>query len=380
MRVSCNGYHVHRALFRAVVAFGGGVAACGGGEGGGESEAPVQAVVAAQTEVVTPRPFTQTIGAIGEVVPRAAHVATLSAPAAGRVHRVLVTTGQRVVAGQTLVELDQSPFRAASAAADAALATAQRAAERQKRLANEGIVPRKDAEQAQAELARARADAANAHREEALSILRSPITGIVTRMSATLGASVDPAQPLVEIADPRALDVLLSVMPAEAAQVRPAMKVALSSGQSEAGESLGAGTVVDVSGTVDTATRSVAVRVQVQTPRRPLRIGETVFGEIALSTIPNAIVVPANAIVPEGDAFKVFIVDASGLAHSRDVTVGGRAKGTVWIAKGLAAGERVVTDGAYGMQDSAKVAPLTPPATDSTRAAGSLRGTNLPTP
>jgi cobalt-zinc-cadmium efflux system membrane fusion protein len=324
--------------------------------------------------IVQPQAFTQTMSAIGQVVPRAGHTASPSAPA-GRVSQVFVTTGQAVVIGQILVELDQTPFHVATQAADAALAAAERAAERQDRLANEGIVPRKDAEQAQAEVAKARADASSAHREEELSVLKSPIAGVVTRMTAAIGGSVDPAQPLVEIADPRALDVLLSVTPTEAARVQPGMKVALSAGQSAAGEPLGVGTVADISGTVDTTTRSVAVRVQAPTTRRPLRIGETIFGAIAVATIPNAIVVPADAVVPEGEAFKVFVVDAKGLAHARDVTVGGKATGVDWITDGLKAGERIVTTGAYGMQDSAKVAPLTPAARaaadsvrDSTRA------------
>jgi RND family efflux transporter MFP subunit len=358
----------------------------GGCKHADEGDAAVQAVVAAQVEIVRPQAFTQTMSAIGQVVPRAGHVERLSAPAAGRVSQVFVTTGQSVVPGQTLIELDQTPFRVASEAADAALATAERAAERKVRLANEGIIPHADAEQAQAEVAKARADASSAQRAEGLSVLKAQIAGVVTSMSATLGASVDPAQVLVEISDPRALDVLLSVTPTEAARVQPGMKVVLSAGQSAAGEQLGIGTVADVSGIVDTATRSVAVRVQPPTTRRPLRIGETLFGTIDVATVPNAIVVPADAVVPEGEGFKVFVVDDKGLAHGRAVTIGGRASGVDWIASGLKAGERIVTYGAYGMQDSAKVAPLTPAARaadsahiDSARG-DSSRGTKPPAP
>ena len=329
-------------------------------DGGEEGDAAVQAVVSVQTAVVTPQAFTETMSAIGDVVPRAGHVATLSAPSAGRVGQVFVTTGQAVRAGQPLVELDQAPYHIATQAADAALAAAQQASARQQRLADEGILPRKDAEQAAADVAKARADAAGAHRSEELSVLKSPIAGVITRMSATLGASVDPAEPLIEVADPRAVDVLLSVTPTEAGRLRPGMKVSLSAGQSATGEPLGVGTLTDIAGTVDTATRGVAVRVQAPATRRPLRIGETVFGQIAVATIPRAIVVPADAVVPEGEQFKVFVVDSAGVAHAREVTVGGKSNGQAEILSGLRAGERVVTYGAYGMQDSAKVAPLTP--------------------
>lgn len=324
------------------------------------ADATARPVVGVQTIVVQPQAFNETLGAMGTVAPRAGHVATLSAPAAGRVAQVFVTTGQSVQKGKELVELDQAPFRSSLESAEAALAAAERANERAQRLSQEGIVPRKDAEQAAAEVAKARADAVAARRSEQLSILRSPIAGIVTRMSATLGAAVDPAQPLVEISDPSALDVLLSVTPTDAARVRSGAKVSLSAGQSASGEPLGVGTVVDISGTVDSTSRSVAVRVQAPTTRRPLRIGETVFGAISVGVRPAAIVIPTDALVPEGDEFKVFVVDATGVAHERDVKVGGRSNAGVEITDGLKAGERVVTYGAYGVQDSAKVVQLAP--------------------
>lgn len=328
-----------------------------GGDPAGE--ATVKPAVGAQTIVVTPQAFTETLGAIGNVVPRSGHSATLSAPISGRVAKVFVTTGQAVAAGQPLIELDQAPFRAALQTANTVLASAEKNFERQQRLANEGIVPRKDADQAASDAAKARADAEVARRNEALATLRSPIAGVVTRMTATLGAQADPAQVLVEIADPSMLDVLMSVTPTDAARVQRGGKVALSAGQSSNGEGLGVGTVVDVSGTVDSTNRSVAVRVQAPTTKRPLRIGETVFGAITVASRPAAIVVPLEALVPEADKFKVFVVDANGIAHDRDVTVGGRTATMAEITEGLKAGERIVTTGAYGMQDSAKVAPLT---------------------
>jgi multidrug efflux pump subunit AcrA (membrane-fusion protein) len=89
--------------------------------------------------------------------------------------------------------------------------------------------------------------------------------------------------------------------------------------------------------------------------RRTLRVGETVYGRITVAARPNALTVPTEALVPEGDGFKVFVVDASGVAHARPVTVGGRTDRIAEITSGLAAGERVVTYGAYGVDDSAKV-------------------------
>src|SRR5262245_43393569 len=180
------------------------IVACG--EGAGEEAETATPVVSVRTAIVTAGTFTETIGAIGTVAPRPGHLASLGAPGPTRVSAVLVAVGQHVSVGHPLVELDQSTFQAAAQSADAALAAAERAHERAQRLAAEGIAPRKDVDQAAAELARARADAVAARRAEQLAVLRSPIVGVVTRLDASLGASVDVGQPLVEVADPAALD------------------------------------------------------------------------------------------------------------------------------------------------------------------------------
>ncbi|HEY4219445.1 MAG TPA: efflux RND transporter periplasmic adaptor subunit [Gemmatimonadaceae bacterium] len=351
-------HHLRRAAIVAAV-----VASAGCSKGGGDADtAEPKPVVGANTIVIAPRAFTETLGAIGNVVGRSGHVATLSAPQQARVAEVLVTTGQTVQQGQELIRLEQAPFLAAEQSAAAALQAAQRNNERQQRLANEGIVPRKDAEQAAADEAKAQSDEVAARRMAELAVLRSPIAGVVTKLAASIGASADPSQPLVEVSDPSALDVLMNVTPTDAAKVHAGVKVSLSAGQSASGEALGIGSVVDVSGTIDSTTRGVAVRVQAPTTRRPLRIGETIFGQIALYTSPAAIVIPADALVPSGADFTVFVVDPNGIAHERDVKVGGKTDSTVEITDGLRAGERIVTTGAYAVQDSAKVVPLKPAA------------------
>lgn len=320
-----------------------------------DEQAAVPPVIAVRTETVVAQPFTETVGAIGSVVARAGHSAALGAPGAARISRVLVTAGQHVSAGEVLVELDQTAFRAAAQSAEAQRAASQGAYDRAKRLADEGIVPRKEVEQAAAELAKAEADAATARRAAQLSVLRAPIAGVVTGVNAVLGATADPAQPLVQIADPTATDALLATTPTDAARIRAGASVALVAGQSAGGESLGQGTVIDVGGSLDSATRSVPVRVRIVAEQRVLRIGETVFGEVATTARQNAIVVPTDALVPEGDGFKVFVVDARNVAHARPVTVGGRTSRLAEITDGLRVGERVVTYGAYGVEDSAKV-------------------------
>jgi multidrug resistance efflux pump len=72
-----------------------------------------------------------------------------------------------------LVALEQAPFIAAAQSAEAALITLRRNYEQARRLADAGIVPRKDADQAASELAQARATATTARRAAQLAVLRA---------------------------------------------------------------------------------------------------------------------------------------------------------------------------------------------------------------
>ncbi len=331
------------------------LAACGKAGSDDDSDAAPPAVVNARTAVAERGVFRETVDATGEVAARPGSVAELAAPGPTRVARVMVAVGQRVRAGQPLVTFDETTFAAEARTAQAALANAEHAYERARRLSEAGIVPRKEAEQAAADLAAARGNAQVARHTEALATLRSPIAGVLTRMDAVLGASVDAGTPLVEVADPAALDVQFTLSPAEAARVHPGAEVELVEGQTAGGSALGSGTVADIGVAVDSVSHGVPVRVRITAPARPVRIGEMVTGHITAASRSDAVMVPVAALVPAGDDVTVFVVDSAGVAHARQVTVGGRSRTVAEIRDGLAAGERVVTEGAYGIEDSAHV-------------------------
>src|SRR5881392_2857059 len=139
---------------------------------------------------------------------------------------------------------------------------------------------------------------------------RSPLAGVVTRMNAVLGSSVDASQTLVEVADPAALDIVFNVSPAEAGRIRAGDTLVLSGRDAAGGESLGTATVLSVGAALDSVSRAVAVRARTtRATSRALRIGESVFGRIVTAVHADAITVPVEALVPEGDEFQVFVVD-----------------------------------------------------------------------
>jgi RND family efflux transporter MFP subunit len=318
----------------------------------------VNAVVTAGTAVAMTQAFPRIVRAIGTVTPRPGRFAELAAPSPTRVARIFVTAGQRVAEGDSLIEFERAPFDANAKSADAALAAAQHAYARAVRLVQAGILPQKDSDQAAADLAQTQAAAGLAHRSQQLATLRAPLPGVVTRMSAVLGASVDQTQPLVEVADPAALDVVFNVTPAEAARVHAGAVVTIAAGEGEQREALGEGRVTAVGAAVDSLARAVPVRASIPRPARSLKIGESVFGQIMTGVDTKAVAIPVSALVPSaGDSYQVFVVDTASVAHARPVTVGARTETLAEIVRGLEAGETVVTTGAYGVEDGTKIVP-----------------------
>src|SRR5207245_10261152 len=131
--------------------------------------------------------------------------------------------------------------------------------------------------------------------------------------------------------------------------------VGVTGGEAAGGEMVGLGSVTAVGAAVDSSSRAVAARARIGRPARPLRIGESVCGRIVTAVHARAVTVPVAALVPSGDGFRVFVVDSGGIAHARAVTVGTRSETLAEILAGLAAGETVVTTGAYGIEDGTKI-------------------------
>jgi multidrug efflux system membrane fusion protein len=118
---------------------------------------------------------------------------------------------------------------------------------------------------------------------------------------------------------------------------------------------LGTGTVAGVSAAVDSTSGGVEIRVVVPSPTRMLKVGEEISGRITVAVHPNAVAVPLAALVPGDEGQHVFVVDANDIAHERPVTVGERSDVQAEILEGLAAGERIVVEGAYGVADGAEI-------------------------
>ena len=85
-------------------------------------------------------------------------------------------------------------------------------------------------------------------------------------------------------------------------------------------------------------------------------MGTPVHASITGTTIPNALKVPKDAILPAQDGTtNVMVVGSDGKAHKRSIKTGIRTEEEVQVVSGLSAADNVVTSGGYGLSDGAKV-------------------------
>ncbi|MBV9296309.1 MAG: efflux RND transporter periplasmic adaptor subunit, partial [Acidobacteriaceae bacterium] len=114
--------------------------------------------------------------------------------------------------------------------------------------------------------------------------------------------------------------------------------------------------VTVVSPAVDPNTTTVEIWVEAPNSGERLKPGVTVQISINANEIENAIVVPAAALLSsEEGGDKVMVAGPDSLAHERKIQVGVRSGDEVQILSGINAGDQVITDGALGLDDKAKI-------------------------
>jgi multidrug efflux pump subunit AcrA (membrane-fusion protein) len=100
--------------------------------------------------------------------------------------------------------------------------------------------------------------------------------------------------------------------------------------------------------------------VQVPNADGSLKAGTPVHLSIASRSIPDALVVPSESIVPTSDGKKaVMVIGTDSVAHQKAVTTGIQDNGFVQIRSGLSRGDRVVTQRAYALDDGTRVKVVT---------------------
>lgn len=197
---------------------------------------------------------------------------------------------------------------------------------------------------------------ADGHATERIPI-RSPLTGVVLERLVTPGTAVTPGTPLFVISDLSRLWAVAEVdqvhLPRLASGMTATVRVAAYP------DAVFPARVLAVGDAINETTRRVQVRLSVTNTDG--RLKPHMYGTVDLTVDdrPAAVTVPASALQSVGDESVVFVQDDDGRFRQRVVTLVEERDGHARIAAGLAAGERVVTNGSFLLKSA-----LAPPPAD----------------
>jgi membrane fusion protein (multidrug efflux system) len=304
-------------------------------------------VEAVQVETLS---LPQTITAVGSL--RSDESVTLRPEVAGRINKIAFQEGQRVAKGALLVQLDPAVPEAEREQARANLALAKSKYDRAVDLAKSNFISSQAKDEADNNFKIAEASLQLAEAKLAKTDLRAPFSGIIGLRSVSVGDYVKEGSDLVnlESIDPLKVDFRVPEIYMRQVQVGQALQIQLDALPGTTFE----GKVFAVNPLIDAAGRAVVIRAVVRNPDTSLRPG--MFARVRLITrdAKDALVLPEQALVPQGDQQFVYrIVD--GKAVRTRVDVGQRRDAKVEVLNGVAKDDVVVSAGQLKLRDGAAV-------------------------
>lgn len=287
------------------------------------------------------------------------HTAKVFSPINGRVVKILAETGAQVKAGEGVLVLDAPDYALAAAdsnKANADLTRKQEAYQRARLLYTAKGLARKDLESAEADWQQAVAEAARAKARlknlahgagevDGQYILRAPVDGVISERQVNAGSEVRPdaPNPLFVITDPTHLWANVDLPEQEIGKVEAGQSVIVQVDAYPSESFLGK--VAVIGGAMDTFTRRIQVRCELENPQ--LRLKPEMYARVSPiadvhSSLPR---IPNTALFTQGLYSYVFVELSPGVLQRRRVTLGLQGHDS-YVKEGLKAGERVVTSGA----------------------------------
>ncbi len=308
---------------------------------------------------------------VGKCVAR--EVVSVQAQVTGRLTQIHFEDGANLTRGDPLFTIDPEPYRASLAAAEGNLARAKAVLDlarvdlaRATDLRNTQILAQQDydakknaVEVDEAEVKQAEAAVETARINLQYCSIRSPIDGRAGHRLVDVGNVVAASgTPLLVIQRLDPIYVDFTVTEQELSRVQRHMAKALLGVEvrvpGESGEPL-SGAVTFLDNTVQQQTGTVTLRATVGNRQRRLWPGRLVNVRLILATLPNAVLVPADAPQLSAKGPFVYVVKEDGTAELRPVERGQRQGDLVVIAKGVKPGEQVVVSGQLGVTPGGKV-------------------------
>lgn len=306
--------------------------------------------------VVEQLPAVSTEDAVRETVPQnavysasvQANVINNIAPqTGGRIKKLNAEIGDFVSAGQILVEMDRLQLQQA----ELRLKNEADELERMRTLFNEGGVSQSDFEQL--ELAH-KVNQATYDNLLENTVLRSPVSGVVTARNYDRGDLYGMAQPIYTVQQITPVKILVGVSESDYTKVKKGDKVEVSA-DALPGKTF-TGSVVRLYPVMDAATHTFNVEVRIANEKRELRPG--MYARVTVNFGSNNSIVVADAAIvkQQGSGQRsVYVLGEDSTVELRNVTLGRHFDGKYEILSGLEEGEKVVVKGQTALKAGMKV-------------------------
>jgi membrane fusion protein (multidrug efflux system) len=293
--------------------------------------------------------------AVGNVLARQS--VTLRPEVSGRVARIAFKDGSAVKQGQLLVQLDDALQRAELSQARAQWSIAQANAKRNEELVAQNFVAQRVLDESRANLQVAQAQLDLAQARLARMAIVAPFSGTVGIASVNLGEYIKDGAAVVNLEDTSALmvDFRLSERYQTRVAVGQSVQVQVDAlpGQSFEARVIALDPLLDANG------RSVAVRASMPADAsQRLRSGMFARVNVVFGVDEAAVVVPEEALLPQGGRQWVVVLDAAPEVNGKPqwtarrvaVTTGVRSGSMVQITDGVKAGQTIVVAGQQRIQ------------------------------
>lgn len=322
---------------------------------------PAQVASVSAMEVKRTRwePGIETVGTA-----QAAQGIELTAQVAGNVESIRFDSNQQVEQGAVLITLQDDIERAELSGAEADVATAEAALDRQRELRRRGVVAESVFETAANDVAAARSRLARLQAVIDQKVIEAPFSGTIGLPQIDVGQYVQPGAPLATLQDLDTIHVDFTVPEQRAAELRMAQAVIIGGAE---GRDTFEGHIIGIEPRVDAASRLVTARAAVSNPNGSLRPGQFVEVRVLLPAEEGVIALPQTAVVTSLYGDYVYALTPAPEAETPEdapprfearqkfVQTGRRFGGFVEVTEGIDAGRMVVTAGQNKLQNGSLV-------------------------
>ena len=270
----------------------------------------------------------------------------------GFCNRIFVEEGDFVRAGQSLAKLDDEEARLAFEQAAARLHKAKNDHERAVELHAGGLISEQAYQDLSVQFRLAKADYDLSKKRLDDTSIVAPLSGVVTARNIKLSDLVSTTHPLFKIVDLYDLEAEVHIPEQDYTKVRRGQEAILKIDAFP--EKSFVGTVERKSPVIDSQSGTAEATIAVRNPEGVLRPGMFVRVQIVVAVHPNALIIPREAILMQGERKMVYSV-REGTAREITVQTGFQEGDRVEILDGLTEEDLVVVRGQLGLQGGTKV-------------------------